>query len=332
MRPRLQDVADRAGVSMKTVSNVINGFAHVSEGTRAKVQVAIEEMGYQPNLSARNLARGRAGMIGLVVPRIDMPYFASLAMHVLEAAARRGWVVVIHQTLGDLGSEQEVLRGRFPQRIDGLVLSPLRVSAEEVAAREGALPLVLLGDRSYGSVADHVMIDNAAAARSAVLHLLDLGRRRVAMIGAQWGDPSNPRLAGYRQALAERGLRADPSLVVATPDVRGEEGEEAMVALLAALPQVPDAVFCATDWMAMGALRALRLRGLRVPEDVALVGFDDIPYGRVSTPTLTTVSPHRGAVAEAAVASLEAQLAGTRREAVEVVIPHELVVRESTSG
>jgi DNA-binding LacI/PurR family transcriptional regulator len=331
MKPRLQDVADRAGVSMKTVSNVINGYVHVSEAMRAKVLAAVEEVGYRPNLSARNLARGRAGMIALVVPQLDMPYFASLSMHVLEAAEEQGWVVLIQQTRGEAEKERAVLSGQFAQRVDGLVFSPLRVTAEEIGQRSDRTPLVLLGERAAMGVADHVVVDNVAAGQLAVSHLLDLGRRRVAMIGSSETGTDRQRFEGYAAALAQRGLDLDPELVTPVPSNRGEAGEAAMNAMLARPVPRPDAVFCNTDWVALGAIRSLHLHGLRVPEDVAVVGFDDIPYGKASTPTLTTISPDRAAVARAAVASLAAQQ-GAGHQPREIAVGFELVVRESSVG
>ncbi|GAA0903598.1 LacI family DNA-binding transcriptional regulator [Pseudonocardia zijingensis] len=331
MRPRLQDVADRAGVSMKTVSNVINGYVHVSEAMRAKVLAAIDEVGYEPNLSARNLARGRAGMIALVVPQLDMPYFASLSMHVLEAAEKQGWVVLIQQTRGDAEKERAVLAGRFGQRVDGIVFSPLRVGTDEIRQRRDRTPLVLLGERPVDGVADHVVIDNVAAADLAVSHLLDLGRRRVAMIGGPVGSTGTHRSEGYAAALTRRGIAVDPDLVVPVHSNRGEEGEAAMDAMLARLDTPPDAVFCMTDWVALGVIRSLHLHGLRVPDDVAVVGFDDIPYSTASTPTLTSISPDRAAVAREAVASLAAQQKG-EHEPREIEVGFELVVRESTAG
>jgi DNA-binding LacI/PurR family transcriptional regulator len=331
VKPRLQDVADRAGVSMKTVSNVINGYVHVSEAMRAKVLAAVEEVGYRPNLSARNLARGRAGMIALVVPQLDMPYFASLSMHVLDAAQEQGWVVLIQQTRGDAEQERAVLTGRFAQRVDGLVFSPLTVTAEEIERRTDRTPLVLLGERAVRGVADHVAVDNVAAARLAVSHLLDLGRRRVAMIGYSTTGTDGQRFEGYAAALADRGITLDPELTTPVPSNRGEAGEAAMNEILARPGPRPDAVFCNTDWVALGAIRSLHLHGLRVPQDVAVVGFDDIPYGRASTPTLTSISPDRAAVARAAVASLSAQQEGDH-DPREVAVGFELVVRESTAG
>lgn len=330
MNVRMQDVADRAGVSLKTVSNVINDFTHVSAATRERVLAAIAETGYRPNLTARNLARGRSGVIALVVPQLDMPYFASLAQHVLQAADRRGLVVVIQQTLDDLAHERAALAGRFPQRVDGLILSPRVLGPAEIAARTDTTPLVLLGDRDFGGVSDHVVVDNVAAAADAVSHLVELGRTRIAMVGARWNDRENLRFVGYRKALRAHGLRAEAGLVAPVSRPLGELGEQAMTDLLAT-GERPDGVFCSTDWVALGVLRALARHGLRVPGDVAVVGHDDIPYGRVSTPTLTTVSPDRAAVADAAVEALLA-LAEGREPGTRTVVEHRLVVRESTGG
>jgi len=322
---------------MKTVSNVINDFEHVSPQMRARVRAAIEETGYRPNLSARNLALGRAGMIALVVPQLDMPYFAALAGQVLEAAARSNWVVLIQQSGDDPKIEQDALGGHFPQRMDGLILSSQRIGPAEVRERTDRTPLVMLGERNYEGVVQHVAIDNVAAAQTAVQHLIDIGRRRIAMIGSNPADGRHPRLRGYRRALRAAGLAERADWIKPIRSNLGEEGERQMAEILATTPgERPDAVFCVTDWVALGVMRALRAAGLRVPEDVAVAGFDDIPYGRAATPTLTTISPDRAAIARLAVASLEDQVAalagGTTYEVSEEKVAFELVVRESTTG
>ncbi|ACQ82138.1 transcriptional regulator, LacI family [Beutenbergia cavernae DSM 12333] len=335
VRPTLQDVAARAGVSMKTVSNVINDFPHVKAATRERVERAIAELGYRPNLAARNVALGRSGTIALVVPQLDMPYFASLAMHVLEAAEERAWFVLIVQTRGSAEVEQRVLRGDFPQRIDGVIFSPLRVSPEEIAARSDTSPLVLLGDKPFRGIADHVAIDNVGAASLAVGHLLELGRTRVAMVGASLDDSVNLRRDGYLATMRAHGLAVEPERVVPVESNRGEAGESVMGDVLdraAALGRpVPDAVFCSTDWLALGVIHALHRRGFRVPDDVAVVGFDDIPYGRVSSPTLTTIASSRDQIARIAVERLASRQKDAP-EPLELAADYELVVRESTAG
>lgn len=331
------DVARVAGVSMKTVSNVINDFAHVSTTTRTKVEAAIEQLGYRPNISARNLARGRAGMIALVVPQLDMPYFAALSMQLLGAAAEEQWVVMIQQTMGDLRAERAALQVPFDQRIDGLIMSPTRLTPADLRDRAHRGPLVLLGERHYRGIADHVGIDNVAASRAAVDHLVGLGRCRIAVVGPTPTARSHQRLIGYRQALTAHGLATPDALVLPAPSNRGEDGEAAMDTFLQTSPRpAVDAVFCGTDWLALGVIRSLQRHGIRVPQDVAVVGFDDIPYGRTATPTLTTISPDRAEVARLAVDSLVRQRAaadaGRDHEPRSLEVPFRLVVRESTVG
>lgn len=331
-RPRLADVAAKAGVSKKTVSNVVNDFPFVADATRSRVLEAIEELGYRPNLSARNLARGRTGAIALVIPRLDLPYFSELARHVVEAAERRSSVVLIEQTMNQRRNEQKILDGELSRRIDGIIFSPTEVSAAALRRRADRTPLVLLGESIYDGKHDHVSIDNVAAARTATTHLLDLGYERIAAIGAraQLRGTTKQRYEGYRQALAAAG-RQEYELLPQAPRWAGEVGEESMSRLLDRDPP-PDAVFCFTDLLALGALRAIHRRGLRAPEDVAVVGFDDIPYGRIATPSLTTISPNKKAVAELAVDLLEQQVASRRRpDPREILVDFELVVRESST-
>ena len=168
----------------RTVSNVINDFPYVGERTRTKVLEAISDLGYQPNLSARNLARGRTGMIALVIPQLDMPYFSELARHVVDQAQRRSWVVLIEQTMQDLAHEERILEGSLSRRIDGLLFSPSVAGHDRLHDQPNATPMVLLGEVIHDGRFDHVSIDNVAAAQTATRHLVDLGRRRIAAIGA----------------------------------------------------------------------------------------------------------------------------------------------------
>lgn len=330
-RPRLQDVADLAGVSMKTVSNVINDFVHVRPATRERVQRAIAELGYRPNLSARNLARGRTGVIALALPQVDLPYFAALTHELVEEARRTGWVVLIEQTFGHREAEERVLAATFPQRIDGIIFSPVVVGAQRIAHRPEGTPMVLLGEHIRTLVTDHVVLNNAAASRAATEHLLGLGRRRIAFIGPQ---PLSryARFDGYRQALQQEGIELDLRLTRRPRSNTGAEGEAAMADLLGSGTR-PDAVFCATDWLALGALRALQLRGLHIPDDVAVMGFDDIPYGQVAVPSLSSVRPDRRQIARMALDALDRQLTAEEpAPPVRSLADFTLVPRESTLG
>ncbi|MER6582711.1 LacI family DNA-binding transcriptional regulator [Nonomuraea sp. NPDC001023] len=333
--PTLRDVAKRANVSIRTVSNVVNGYAPVSDELRTRVQAALDELDYRPNLIARNLKQGRTGMIALVVPELDVPYFAELAREVITAARAHGYVVMIDQTDGDGERERELLgRESRATMFDGLLLSPLTISADELRARGNKTPIVLLGEHIFNGSFPHVAMDNVAAARDATAHLLSLGRRRVAAIGDQpyaTGETAQLRTAGFRQAHARMGLEVDERLIVSTPHFHRRRGAEAMERLLA-LPEPPDAVFCYNDLLALGAIRALTRAGRKVPDDVAVIGVDDIEEGQYSTPSLTTVAPDKGVIARTAVDTLIETIAGTAGAPAEIVVPHHLIVRESTAG
>jgi DNA-binding LacI/PurR family transcriptional regulator len=333
--PTLRDVAKRANVSIRTVSNVVNGYAPVSDELRTRVQAVLDELDYRPNLIARNLKQGRTGMIALVVPELDVPYFAELAREVITAARAHGYVVMIDQTDGAVDRERALLgRDSRAMMFDGLLLSPLAVSAEELRERGNRIPIVLLGEHIFNGSFHHVAIDNVAAAREATAHLLGLGRRRVAAIGDQpyaTGETAQLRTAGYRQAHAHAGLAVDEELIVATPHFHRRLGAQAMERLLA-LPDPPDAVFCYNDLLALGAMRALTRAGRRVPDDVAVVGLDGIEEGQYSTPSLTTVAPDKGEIARTAVDTLMESINGGAANPTEIVVPHRLIIRESTAG
>jgi DNA-binding LacI/PurR family transcriptional regulator len=329
---RLQDVAAHAGVSTRTVSNVVNDFQYVAPATRARVQASIDALGYRPNVAARNLRRGRTGLVALVVPEIDSPYFSDLAARTVRIAEADGWTVLIDQTDGDPARERSLLRGERSQLVDGVVFSPWSISAEELASRPDATPLVLLGEHAGDPPVDHVVIDNVTAAAEAVAHLAARGRTRIAAIGVPpllANETARQRQLGHRRGLAAAGLPQRPELEVPVTSLHRAEGHRAMTALLAADVR-PDAAFCFSDELALGALRAVADAGLRVPEDIALVGFDDVEDGRFAVPRLTTVSPDKDGIARLALQSLRDRLAGDESPARVITAPHRLVVRESS--
>ncbi|WP_433298226.1 LacI family DNA-binding transcriptional regulator [Actinoplanes sp. CA-030573] len=338
MPPGLKDVAARAGVSIKTASNVVNGYVHVAPATRARVQAAIDALGYVPNSAARRLRGGRSGVVALAVPELRSPYFAELAGQVVAAAEPRGWTVLIDQTGGRGDREHDIVAGLRRHAIDGLILSPVEIPAGDVILRHG-VPAVLLGERIKDERADHVAIDAAAAAAAATRHLLRLGRRRIAAIGA----PDRPsavapglRLAGYRTALAEAGIAPDPRMEIPADGLGRPDGAAAMAWLLDSGVR-PDAAFCFTDLLALGAIRALLERGVAVPADIAVIGIGGIEEGRFSTPSLSTVDPDLERTAQLAVDLLAERLGGTGGPATaapprQICVEHRLIARESTLG
>jgi DNA-binding LacI/PurR family transcriptional regulator len=334
MTVRMKEVASRAGVSVKTVSNVVNGYLHVAPSTRERVQRAIDEMGYRPNLTARSLRSGRTGIIAVAVPRLDEPYFAELAAAVIGVADERGCTVLVDQTDGQRDREQLAVAGIRPDLIDGLILSPLALGADDLlTASVTSTPLVLLGERISDSSHDHVGIDNVAAARLATEHLLSLGRTRIAAIGTMdsvVAQTARLRRTGYREALARAGLAVLPGHEREVAGFTRGAGAQAADRLLD-LPERPDAVFCFSDLLALGALHALHRRGVRVPEDVAVIGVDDIAESRYSTPTLSTVAQDVDEIARLAVDALLHRLAaGTGDPPRELSASYRLVVRDST--
>ena len=332
MTPTVHDVARLAGVSIKTVSNVINGHPHVRASTREKVRQAIAELGYTPNLTARNLRNGRTGVIALAVPDLSFSYFAELAGMVIARAEERGVVVLVEQTGGERDRERELLRSPRLGLTDGLILSPLGLEAADVLDRPHAYPAVLLGERVYEAAIDHVTMRNTEAAQAATAHLLAAGRQRIAVLGAHDdAGAAGLRLRGYRAALADADVPLDLELVVETRFWDRAGGADAVRGLLARGVDF-DAVFGLNDTLALGAIRALQEAGRRVPDEVAVVGFDDLDEAAYAIPSLTTIDPGRRWIAQTAVDTLLGRVGDAAGEARVVSAPFELRVRESAPG
>lgn len=335
--PRLKDVAERAGVSIKTVSNVVNGYVHVSPRMRSRVLATIEEMGYRPNLAARSLRRGRVGVIAIEIPTLRLGYFTELAEHVVEAAGRLGYLVLLDHTGGGHAQEERLARGLRPLLIDGAIMNPLTLARSELRAAASGIPIVLLGEREFPGLYDHVSIDNVAAARQAAEHLLRLGRRRIAAVGLdaspRAGATIQRRWEGLSQAMGDAGIPIEPAWVLPGVDEGRLQGVAHVRTLLALDGPRPDALFCFNDTLALGAMRGLHEAGLRVPDDVAVVGFDDLEEGRVATPSLSSISPDKARIAQLAVGLLADRISGERTgPAEELTVEHRLLVRESTAG
>jgi len=330
----LNDVATRARVSVKTVSNVVSGYVHVSVATRRRVQRALDELGYQPNLSARNLRGGRSGVIALAVPALTA-YFAELAGLVERAVGDAGYTLLVDQTEALAEREIQVVGGIRPQLVDGLILSPSALDGADIANHRSATPLVLLGERVSDGSVDRVAIDNVAAAEEIVNHLIERGRRRIAALGVvQSGsaETADMRLAGYTKALDEAGIPRRRNFLVPVSVFDREEGLYATRRLLESRTR-PDAIFAFNDDMAFGALRALYETGIRVPDDVAVAGFDDVVEARFSVPSLTTIAPDKRLIAQCAVANLVERMNGeSGAPPRDVVVPYRLERRESTLG
>lgn len=332
-RPTLEAVAELAGVGRGTVSRVVNGAPGVSAKARAAVETAITQLNYIPNPAARSLVTSRTDCVALVIPESESrlaaePYFSAVIRGVsTELADTEMQLLLI--LVRDRRELDRLTRFAAARRVDGVLLvsihddDPLPGLLEEMR-----MPTVLAGRRSPDESLSHVHSDNVGGAATAVRHLLDGGRSTIATItGPLDMDVGNSRLRGWREALAERGTAVDENLV-AVSDFTEEGGRTAMRDLLDRSPGI-DAVFAASDVMAVGALTELRERGRRVPDDVAVIGFDDSVIARHTTPALTSVRQPIEAIGRSITRLLLAEISEPSTAHQQLVLPTTLVVRDS---
>ena len=332
MSTTLEEIAKQAGVSRSTVSRVMNDHPSVDQDTRARVRSVAERLNYQPNVAARSLAVGRTNVIGLVIPMgvsalFTDPYFPLLIQGITSAcnANEHSVMLWLAEPEYERRTIRQVLQGGL---IDGVILaSALMEDPMLEALQRRGLPFIMVGRLPSDNQISYVDVDNVNSAREMVSYLLRLGHRRVATIAG----PTNmiagsDRLEGYRLALRNRGLTPDPALIVEA-DFTEEGGYVAMQRLL---PQSPNAVFVASDAMAIGAMRALREAGLRVPDDIAIAGFDDIPMSARMEPTLTTVRQPIQRMGSLAAETLIDMISHPHPQPRRIILPTELVIRESS--
>ncbi|WP_433444206.1 LacI family DNA-binding transcriptional regulator [Nonomuraea sp. CA-141351] len=332
MAVSMHDVARAAGVSQRTVSNVLNDYEYVRPETRQRVLDAMAALGYVPNAAARSLRSARTGLIALVVPDFRARMFADLAGMVVREAEALGYTVLIELTGQERERELKVLTGGRNQLTDGAIMMAMSLRPDDGARCRADYPIVLVGDQALEGQVPHVGMPNREASLAAVRHLVGTGRRRLMLLGyaPRVHLTGRLRLRGFLEGLEEAGLTADEELLVEAGWTRAD-GQRAIEEHLDAGRPMPDAIFAMNDSLALGALRALHDRGVRVPQEVALVGFDDVEEARYSTPSLTSVSPNVEALARNAVAMLHEQITGkpSGREP-HITVDFQLKVRESS--
>ncbi|MEU8662346.1 LacI family DNA-binding transcriptional regulator [Actinoplanes philippinensis] len=322
----MTDVARLAGVSHQTVSRVLNDHPNVKEQTRIRVRAAIAELGYRPNRAARALVTGRSQLIGVVARNSTLFGPATMLSEFEQAAADAGFAVSVGSVRElDRSSISAVVDRHLDQRVAGLVVIANTASATEALAEiPEDLPVVFIdGDPASGRPL--VTVDQVAGARAATRHLLDAGHETVWHVSGptDWFDSAG-RIQGWRQTLEEAGAEVPPLL---SADWSAAEGYRTGQ-MLARMPEVT-AIFTANDHLALGILRALHERGRRVPHDVSVVGFDDVPEAAYFIPPLTTVRQAFGDVARAALSLLLGQMRDVSGTADQIVVPPQLIVRES---
>jgi LacI family transcriptional regulator len=323
----LLDVARKAGVSPSTVSRILNGTARVSDDKRLAVLAAIEQMHFAPNQMAQGLKKGRSMTIGIVVQDISSPFFDETLRGVDDGLKGTGYASVIVSGHWNADEEADRIRLLLARKVDGIILLSGRISDETVLQFSRQRPIVSTGRDLQTGSAVGFKLDNENGACLAVRHLLDLGHRRIAFIAGPLNNmDASERLTGYRRALREADIGFDPKLV-AEGDFHEASGLLAINHLLDSQQQFT-AVFAANDLSAYGARLCLYRKGIRVPDDISLIGFDDLPGSAYTTPPLTTVRQPLYDIGRIATGSLLRLINGEAAHGV--VPPLELVVRETT--
>jgi len=325
-RPTIYTVAEQAGVSIATVSRVLNNSPKLTEETKAKVLKAMKALEYQPSASARCLARNVTETIALVSPDISGPFFSELIRGIETEACRHHYHLLIYGVHS--GRDDDQLLPFLSTKVDGMILGSYCDEAYIRNLHQQRVPFILLIREVEGIAADSIHPDSFDGAYQAVTHLIQHGYRQVAFIsGPVNSKHSNARFDGYRQALHDHNWLWDPNQVV-HGDYTEPSGRRVMEELLS-LAKPPRAVFAANDQMAVGALDAVHNRGLRVPDDVAIVGFDDIPAAAYVHPSLTTVRRDIRESGELAVQLLMRRIEDPEAKVENIVLPTQLVVRRS---
>jgi LacI family repressor for deo operon, udp, cdd, tsx, nupC, and nupG len=334
-RPTIGDVARLAGVSTATVSRTLHSPEVVSETARNAVLEAVRYTGYTQNAAAQNLRQRRAKAVLVLVPDIGNTFFSEILAGIERVASAADLTILIGDTANDVRREEDFLRYLRNGRADGVLLLNGRLPPSVIATLDegaGRPPMVTISEALDRQVVPHVGIDNVAAAELAVRHLLDLGHRRIAhLCGPADNILTRQRLAGYRRAMAAAGIPEGRESLLAG-DFTAESGGRAALELLA-LPERPSAIFCSNDEMAMGLISVLHGRGMAVPCDLSVVGFDDIVFAKTYIPALTTIHQPRSDLGERAMHSLLALLDGTlEQQQAPALLEARLVVRESTAA
>ncbi len=328
----MKDVADRARVSVSTISHVLNNTRKVSQDTRERVLAAVEELGYQQNLLARSLKTRRTFAIGLLISDIQNPFFTSVIRGVEDAALSGGYHLFLCNTDEDPGREAAYIRELVKKRVDGLILASAASRHNHAGQlRLGSVPFVFMDREIEGIEADAVRVDNRLGMKLIAEHLVSLGHEQIGMISGPLEKSSGyERYQGQKAALTEMQITLDDSLV-RFGAFRLLSGQQAATELLR-LPTPPTALVIANNQMTLGALLAIRELGLRVPQDVSVVGFDDMEWAPLANPPLTTLAQPTYEMGVRAVQMLLERIEGNAEErAKRLFMEPRLVIRDSTS-
>lgn len=326
----IAEVAEAAGVSKATVSQVLSGKRPVSKRTRSRVEEVIATLGFQPSAVAQSLASNKSKTVALVIPDLTNPFYPAVARGLQEIVRRSGYLTFVADSGSDLEAERGLLDDAIRRRVDGLVVAAFALTAPDLKQMvRSHIPLVTIGTRLEAVAADLVSADDTQMANDATSHLLAIGRKRLATIcGPTSSTVGTRRLEGFDAACRRAGVKIPRRRIVSGHWTR-EGGYEAMKELLSEKVH-PDGVFVANDLMGIGALAALREKGIRSPSEIAVIGIDDIDAASLVTPALTTVRIPAVEIGRTAgrmlLERMSSELFGPRRK---VMVEHQLILRES---
>ena len=334
MSTRMKDIARDLGVSVITISKVLRNHPDVGDETRERVLARVKELDYQPNLAARSLVTGRTYLVGLVVPDLLHPFFAEIAKSLSDVLRGSGYYLIVSSSEEDPDLEEQEINQLLARRLDILIIASCRSTVDLFFRIEKQKTPYVLIDRSLpGLTANFVGVDDEAVGMLATKHLIDVGCKRIAHIRGPETSPSIRRVEGYKRALTQTGLKVSDDYIIAEPkgDVETRQrGAEAMRELLSLRPR-PDGLFCFNDPLAMGAMNYALDQGLRIPEDVAVIGCGNLHYDDALSVPLSSINQHSRRIGEEAARIALAILTSKTPPKVEsVVLQPELVVRRST--
>ena len=330
----ISDVAKKANVSKATVSRVLNGVP-VREENRQKVLSAIRALDYQPNAQARSLTLGRTDVVGVLVPDMDGPFYGAILEGCQQALWSHGLYMIVRSTHHVKGSEPNLVKLLWEKRVDGLIIfTPREIKEKPMQALVKDLvtnnfPLVVADGELDSLSISGVWIDNFEGAYKATRHLIDLNHPNIGiLLGPEDSPESKLRLNGYKRALKDHHLPVNPNLVAIAGDYRSESAEKVLPQLVKA---GATAIFACSDELAYGVMESCKKQGIKIPQDLSLIGYDDVPFARLLTPKLTTVAQPLTQLGQVAAGKIARMINGTEREITQITLPTKLVVRETSS-
>lgn len=330
---KIEDVAKSAGVSVATVSRVLNGVGSVLPETETRVREAVERLEYEPNLSARNLRKNESRIILILAPNFSNPYYSNVLSGICDVSRNLGYSTLIYNTYDSDALDESLVASLFQKnRADGMITLACNHDDRWLKKYAGIYPLVQCSEYVEGEEIPHISVDNRAAARESVRYLASLGHKRIGIItSANRYLSSVDRLRGYEDALAEAGLAPDESLVAcASADYSFASGKQAARSLLS-LADPPTAIFCVSDILAFGVIAAAGKMGLQVPWDLSVAGFDDVDYTTMFHPYLTTVAVPCYELGRRSMLLLYDHIRQKRGAETAVYLPHQFILRETTA-